>query len=146
MDLEEWKEEAAAVLRAHGALHSLHFAAQEGMTDQVAPGIATGQDVNARDTCECTPLDLAVENCYHKEDYGKIVETLVESKADLSARCFNEIQTPLHVAAEKDHGKIVVTLVEAKSDVCARDKWKRTPLHLSAEWGHGKIVETLVEA
>ena len=43
------KEEAAAVLRAHGARHSLHFAAQEGMTDEVAAGIAAGQDVNARD-------------------------------------------------------------------------------------------------
>ncbi len=43
------KEEAAAVLRAHGALHSLHFAAQGGMTDEVAARIAAGQDVNARD-------------------------------------------------------------------------------------------------
>ncbi len=42
------KEEAAAVLRAHGARHSLHFAAEEGMTDEVAAGIAAGQDVNAR--------------------------------------------------------------------------------------------------
>jgi hypothetical protein len=46
----EWrKEEAAAVLRAHGALHSLHFAAKKGMTDEVAARIAAGQDVNARD-------------------------------------------------------------------------------------------------
>ena len=43
------KEEAAAVLRAHGALHSLHFAAPKGMTDEVAAGIVAGQDVNARD-------------------------------------------------------------------------------------------------
>jgi hypothetical protein len=43
------QEEAAAVLRAHGALHSLHFAAQEGMTDEVAARIAAGQDFNARD-------------------------------------------------------------------------------------------------
>jgi hypothetical protein len=42
------KEEAAAVLRAHGALHSLHFAAEEGMMDEVTAGIAAGQDVNAR--------------------------------------------------------------------------------------------------
>ncbi len=50
MDLavEEEEEEAAAVLRAHGALHSLHFAAGEGMTDEVAARIAAGQDVNAR--------------------------------------------------------------------------------------------------
>ena len=42
-------KEAAAVLRAHGALHSLHFAAEKGMTDEVAARIAAGQDVNARD-------------------------------------------------------------------------------------------------
>jgi hypothetical protein len=47
--VENKKEEAAAVLRAHGALHSLHFAAEKGMTDEVAAGIAAGQDVNARD-------------------------------------------------------------------------------------------------
>jgi hypothetical protein len=45
----EKKKEAAAVLRAHGALHSLHFAAEKGMTDEVAAGIAAGQDVNVRD-------------------------------------------------------------------------------------------------
>ncbi len=48
--VREKKEEAAAVLRAHGALHSLHFAAGEGMTDEVAARIAAGQDVNARDS------------------------------------------------------------------------------------------------
>ncbi len=54
------KEEAAAVLRAHGALHSLHFAAQKGMTDEVATGIAASQDVNARDEviflCVCVEV------------------------------------------------------------------------------------------
>ena len=47
--VENKEEEAAAVLRAHGALHSLHFAAEKGMTDDVAARIAAGQDVNARD-------------------------------------------------------------------------------------------------
>ena len=47
--VEYGKEEAAAVLRAHGALHSLHVAAIKGVTDEVAAGIAAGQDVNARD-------------------------------------------------------------------------------------------------
>jgi hypothetical protein len=54
--VEEEKEEAAAVLRAHGALHSLHFATGKGMADEVAAGIAAGQDVNARDavkSCVC---------------------------------------------------------------------------------------------
>ncbi len=43
------KEEAAAVLRAHGAQVSLFFAAEKGMTDVVAARIAAGQDVNAHD-------------------------------------------------------------------------------------------------
>jgi hypothetical protein len=47
--VENEKEQAAAVLCAHGALHSLHFAAEKGMTDEVSAGIAAGQDVNARD-------------------------------------------------------------------------------------------------
>ncbi len=47
--LENNKEEAAAVLRAHGAQVSLFFAAEKGMTDEVAARIAAGKDVNARD-------------------------------------------------------------------------------------------------
>ncbi len=47
--LADDKEEAAAVLRAHGAQVSLFLAAEKGMTDVVAAHIAAGQDVNARD-------------------------------------------------------------------------------------------------
>ncbi len=51
--VEKEKEEAAAVLRAHGALHSLLFAARVGMMDEVAARIAAGQDVNARNEVIC---------------------------------------------------------------------------------------------
>ena len=51
-------EEAAAVLRTHGAHLSLLIAAKKGMMDEVATGIAAGQDVNACDSvisvCVCT--------------------------------------------------------------------------------------------
>ena len=46
--VENEKEEAAAVLRAHGALHSLLFAVDKGMMDEVAARMAAGHDVNAR--------------------------------------------------------------------------------------------------
>ena len=46
---ECYKKEAAAVLRAHGSQVSLFFAAEKGMTDEIAACIAAGQDVNARD-------------------------------------------------------------------------------------------------
>ena len=49
-------EEAAAVLRTHGARHSLLFAADKGMTDEVAACIAAGQDINACDDCDSTAL------------------------------------------------------------------------------------------
>jgi hypothetical protein len=61
------KEEAAAVLRAHGALHSLHFAAEKGMTDEVAARIAAGQDVNAREPviflCVCVDGWVGGRSC-----------------------------------------------------------------------------------
>ncbi len=52
---------SVAVLRAHGALHSLHFAAEKGLTDEVAAGIAAGLDINAQDDqviflCMCTQI------------------------------------------------------------------------------------------
>jgi hypothetical protein len=72
--VEEKKEEAAAVLRAHGALHSLHFAATMGMTDEVAAGIAAGQDLNARDeviflcvcvwVCGCVEVAILVRKSF----------------------------------------------------------------------------------
>jgi hypothetical protein len=54
------KEEAAAVLRAHGAQVSLLFAAEKGMTDEIAARIAAGQDVNACNEEGRTALDLAL--------------------------------------------------------------------------------------
>jgi hypothetical protein len=64
--VENKKEEAGAVLRVHGALHSLHFAAKRFMTDEVVAGIAAGQDVNARDKVifsVCVCVDGRVGGC-----------------------------------------------------------------------------------
>ncbi len=65
--VENYKKGAAAVLRAHGARHSLHFAAKEGMTDEIAAGIAAGQDVNARDPviflCVCVDGWVGGRSC-----------------------------------------------------------------------------------
>ena len=72
------KEEAAAVLRAHGALHSLHFAAEKGMTDEVAACIAAGQDVNARQQDNGrTALHLAAI-----EGHGGVAESLLKGSCN----------------------------------------------------------------
>ena len=48
------------MLRAHGAQVSLFFAAEKGMTDEIAARIAAGQDVNACNQEGRTALDLAL--------------------------------------------------------------------------------------
>ena len=63
----------------------------------------------------CTPLHLAAAR-----GHGKVVETLVEAKADLFLQDEDQ-HTPLHMAAFSGHGKMVETLVEAKADPCAQD-------------------------
>ena len=61
--LENDEEEAAAVLRAHGAQVSLLFAAEKGMTDEIEAHIAAGQDVNARDQVIFLCLCACVGGC-----------------------------------------------------------------------------------
>ena len=82
--VENKKEEAAAVLRAHGALHSLHFAAEKGMPDEVAAGIAAGQDVNARHQviflCVCIGgwVGVAASLVYQSFMYALLVKHSVD--------------------------------------------------------------------
>ncbi len=61
------------MLRAHGALHSLHFAAEKGLTDEVAAGIAAGLDINDQDDrviylcmCGCVEVgSLVCKSCIY---------------------------------------------------------------------------------
>jgi hypothetical protein len=65
----EWdQEEAAAVLRMHGAQRSIFLLslAREGMTDEVAAGMVAGQDVNASERNKQTPLHLAASRGHAK--------------------------------------------------------------------------------
>jgi ankyrin repeat protein len=96
--LDNDQEEAAAVLRAHGAQLSLFFAAEKGMTDEIAAQIAAGQDVNACNSDGRTPLDLALEK--NQEEAAALLrsENAVEGK---------ELKERLH-KAWRDAGKVVL--------------------------------------
>ena len=81
------QDEAAAVLREHGAQVCLCFAAEKGMTEEIAACIAAGQDVNARDKEMRTALDLALANgheetaallCSHNSLEGKQLNERVQ--------------------------------------------------------------------
>ena len=136
------KVEAAAVLRAHGAVCSLKSVAQKGMSDEVEASIAAGQDVNARDSLhQETPLHKAA-----RRGHTKTVEALVHANADVCAQDKYNKYTPLHWAVVRGHVETIEALVQAKADVGAQDKWKYTPLHWAAYKGHAKMIEPLVNA
>jgi ankyrin repeat protein len=96
--LDNDQEEAAAVLRAHGAQVSLFFAAEKGMTDEIAAHIAAGQDVNACNTDGRTPLDLALAK--NQEEAASLLrsQNAVEGKV---------LKERLH-KAWRDVGKVVL--------------------------------------
>jgi len=61
--VEKKHEKCAAVVRELGGCHSLMYAAEKGMVEAVAAGIAAGNDVNARDmiwVCICFCVFVAV--------------------------------------------------------------------------------------
>jgi hypothetical protein len=101
------KEEVAAVLRAHGVHVSLFFAAEKGMTDEIAARIAAGQDVNACNEESRTALELALENDQE------------EAAAVLRA---HGAQVSLFFAAEKGMTDEIAACIAAGQDVNARDQ------------------------
>ncbi len=96
--LENDQEEAAAVLREHGAQVSLFFAAEKGITDEIAARIAAGQDVNACNEEGRTALDLALA-----EDHEEAAAVLRSHNA-LEGKQLNE---RVH-KAWRDAGNVVV--------------------------------------
>ena len=73
-------EQCAAVLREHGGRHSLLYVAAEGMLEEIAAGIAAGDDVNARDGEQRTPLHLSAE-----KGHSAALKVLIEAGTDLTA-------------------------------------------------------------
>jgi ankyrin repeat protein len=163
---EEWAvSRGTAVMRAHGALHSLHFAAGKGMTDEVAAGIAAGQDVNARDQSLITPLDLAVgkkkeetapvmraHGALHslhfeaKEGMTDEVTARIAAGQDVNAhKCYGK--TALHLAAKEGASGVAETLLKAGCNKDILDTYYgKSALHFAAENGHGCVTEPLLKA
>ena len=146
--VNERKKECAAVLREHGGQHSLLYAAasMRSIGGALAARIAAGDDVNARNKDQRTPLHVAA--MYGTSD---AVRQLADAKADLEA-CDTAQRTPLHWAAERDRDpgdgcvECLEQLADAKADLEARDMEQRTPLHLAVLKGKMDAVRSLVSA
>ena len=133
-------------------------------------------DVNRRDTCDYSPLYLAVRN--NRNATLNVVKMLVTAGADVNAQCilsplfyaasisrnlevvkylveaganvnmeYNEWSpTPLVGATENGRVEVVKFLVEAGADLNKTDHKGRTPLHIAAEKGYLEIQTVLVKA
>jgi hypothetical protein len=115
------KEEAAAVLRAHGAQVSLFFAAEKGMADEIAAHIAAGQDVNACNQVGRSALDLALAN-----DHAEAAAVLRAHGAQVS----------LFLAAAKGMTDEIAAHIAAGQDVNACNQEGRTALDLALAKDH----------
>jgi hypothetical protein len=127
--LENDQEEAAAVLRAHGAQVSLSFTAERGLMDEIAACIAAGQDVNAFNQEGHTALDLALANDHHQ------AASLLRSHNALEGK---QLKERMH-KAWRDAGNVVVldhvasgALYEDYSMVFGNFSTFKTDVNLSA--------------
>jgi ankyrin repeat protein len=69
---------------------------------------------------------------------------LIISGSDINA-VNKDLQTALHVAAERGHMLSVQTLLELNADVDSRDSMQRSALHYAAHQGHTKVVKALLD-
>jgi ankyrin repeat protein len=126
------------------------------MTDEVAAGIAAGQDVNARDQSGRTALHRAAEN-----GHGGVTEALlkagcnkdIQEKAlstplDLAVRNKKESNgwTALHWAARQGHAGVAQALLKAGCNKDIQDEDGKLALEIAAYYGKDKVVGVLIGA
>ncbi len=138
------REEAAAVLRAHGAQHSLLFAAGKGMTDYISAGIAAGA-VNAMDKWTGgTALHAAA-----RHGHSATVEVLVETCGAKPELTDKRGMTALALACDEGHWLVAEKLVAPTHAAGALNAVNRdtgeTALHAAARLGHAEILEALLQ-
>ena len=102
--------------------------------------IKAGADLNANDTCGCTPLHLCA-----KKGHLELARALIEAGADVNAKEIS-VHTPLHLCALNGHLEVARALIEAGADVNAKNNYGRTPLYICADEGHLEIARALINA
>lgn len=117
----------------------LHVAARQGHGDFVRLLLASGAEVDARDSFVATPLHLAAQ-------YGhdEVVGVLLAAHAKVDARK-NGGLTRLHLAARYGRFPVVKRLLSAGADANAREGGRWTPLHRAASEGHENVVRLLLD-
>lgn len=131
-----------SIKNGHGQ-PALHLAAFYSSSQIVKLLLASKADIKQlEDEYGMTPLITAAS--YNRPESGKIIETLLEHKADISAQdrhqrtaLFQSTWTDFPVASVK-------TLIEHKADVNSNDKNGRGPLQNAARFNNPALVQLLL--
>ena len=153
---------------------ALHCAAEAGEVTTILEILATGFDVNTRDSRGRSSLHCATTSGHqlamktllvqradinmvcHKnytalryaivwEQAPEIVQILLEHSADTTIQS-NHNATPLHDAAVTNSEETLMLLLKHKADVHSREAHGGTPLHFAAERGHVTILQLLLRS
>lgn len=120
----------------------LHLAAKNDHKDVAAFLLASGADVNAKDSNGAfAPLDLAL-SCYH---YMDVVTLLIEKGADVNARSGQGLSALMETAMRGQKDAAALLLAKG-ADVNAVDSKGNTALIWAIMMGHMDFAKLLVDA
>lgn len=147
----------------------LHLAAEYGYTSAVEFLLEHGANINAENSNESTPLELAVRENHietvrellasgasiddpHNEHYymhnarsKEVVSLLLRNGIKIDAKDTHG-RTPLHWAVKSARESIVHIFIDKGADVNATDSEGKTALHFAAKDGMLNIVQILIAA
>ena len=110
-------------------MKSLRKSCQNGDFEDVRRRLAEGENVNAKEGDERTPL--------HYASTKKIAKLLIKNGAHLNAE--SKCGTPLHSAIYYGRKEIAELLIDNGADVNAKNNHGRTPL----DWADGETADLL---
>ncbi|CAE7649537.1 bacC [Symbiodinium microadriaticum] len=94
-----------------------------------------------RDAHGMPTLLKAAERCGQR-----MVELLLEARADVEATDTASRSTSLHAAAKAGNPATATALLQGNAGADWLDRWNRTPLHWAVFHGHVEVCQVLVEA
>ena len=125
------------------SVSGLHEAARSGNIDKVRDIIASGVDLELKDSSKRTALHLA---CW--SGHTDIVRLLIQSKANVNAKALDQF-TPLHFISQKDNISIEIFKLLIRKDKSLLNyrisKGNKTALHLAASKNLINNVKILLE-
>ena len=117
-------------------------AAERTNLEQVKTQLAAGADINSRTQRGETPLMLAVQHSYGRNDVTRL---LIDKGADLNAVNSNG-NTALMIAVDCNNTEAAEMLINNKAAISPRNKDGRTALHIAAAGVRQKPVAWLLAA